>query len=80
MSVDTKKKKKLGGHTLYALPVAFLCPYGPPWLPLVCSIVSVAFLTRRGLLVSCRVVPVSGAVLLSFWGCFGIPGASCGVF
>ena len=75
-----EKKEKIGGRTLYALPVAFPCPYDPPWLPLVCSVVSIAFLTRRGLLVSCRVAPVGGAVLLSFWGRFGVPGVSCGMF
>jgi len=75
-----KKKEKIGGRTLYALPVAFPSPYGPPRLPLVCSIMSIAFSTRRSLLVSCRVAPVGGAILLSFRGHFGVPGASCGVF
>ena len=34
MSVDMKKNEKKGGRTLYALPVAFLCPFGPSWPPL----------------------------------------------
>ena len=45
-----EKKEKKGGRTLYALPVAFLCPFDPSWTPLVRSVVSVAFSTRRGLL------------------------------
>jgi len=28
-----EKKEKKGGRTLYTLPVAFLCPFGPSWPP-----------------------------------------------
>ena len=80
MSVDTKKKEKKGGRTLYALPVAFPCPFGPSWPPLVCSVVSVAFSTRRALLISCRRAAVGGVVLVPFRGHFRVPGASCGAF
>ena len=66
MSVDTKKKEKKGGRTLYALPVAFPCPFGPSWPPLVCSIVSVAFSMCHSLLV-CVVVLLSAG---SSWWCF----------
>ena len=80
MSVDTKKKEKKGGRTLYALPVAFPCPFGPSWAPLVCSVVSVAFSTRRALLFSCCRAAVGGVVLVPFRGRFEVPGASCGAF
>jgi len=72
MSVDTKKKEKKGGRTLYTLPVAFPCPFGPSWAPLVCSVVSVVFLTRRTLLVSCRRAAVGGVVLVPFQGSWGV--------
>ena len=73
MSVDTKKKEKKGGRTLYALPIAFPCPFGPSWPPpLMCSVVSVAFSTHRALLVSCRRAAVSGVVLVPFRGSWGV--------
>ena len=75
-----ERKRKKGGRTLYALPVAFLCPFDPSWSPLVRSVVSVAFSTCRGLLISCRCAAVGRAVLVAFRGCFGVPGASCGTF
>ena len=75
-----KRKKKVGVPSMYALPVAFPCPFGPSWPSLVCSIVSVVFSTRRGLLVSCRHAAVGRVVLVAFQGRFGVPGASCGAF
>ena len=75
-----KRKKKVGVPSMYALPVAFPCPFDPSWTPLVRSVMSVVFSTRHSLLVSCRHAAVSGAVLVPFRGRFSVPGASCGAF
>ena len=73
---DVSRHKKKAG----VLPVAFLCPFGPSWPPLVCSVVSVAFSMRHGLLILCRRAAVGRVVLVVFQGCFRVPGASCGAF
>ena len=69
---DVSRQEKKGRRILYALPVAFPCPFGPSWPPLVCSVVSVAFSMRRGLLVLRHRAPVGGVVLVVFWGSWGV--------
>ena len=73
-----KKKKKRQVYLVH--PACWFSMPLWPWSPLVCSVMSVAFLMCCGLLISCCHTAVGRAVLVAFWGHFAIPGASCDVF